>query len=288
MAKGAAAAAPRFPVLAGHYLGMPDPGLTPRIFAPGIVSTEEHETNIAFAPDGRELCVSGLSLDQARRWIRFMRLDGGRWTPPEAAPFSSAGADFEASYAAGGRQLYLFVQSPAGGGGSPRRDMDIWVVDRAGEGWGEPRNLGPGVNGASNEYMPTLDRDGNLYFERFGLNVARPRAGAYAASERVVIPNAVNPGHPFVSPDGGYLVFDARPAGPDEGPSSVLFVSFRTQDGSWSPAVRLFESSDAREYESCPTVSPDGEYLFFGRDHDIFWVRIGIHLARLRSRTAPL
>src|SRR5262245_64730542 len=36
------------------YLGQPVPGLTPELFAPGIVSTEAIELNGVFSPDGRE------------------------------------------------------------------------------------------------------------------------------------------------------------------------------------------------------------------------------------------
>jgi ankyrin repeat protein len=272
-ARGAMTGPAVFPPLAGPYLGQPEPGLVPRLFAPGIVSSEEHETNIAFTPDGRELCFSGVSTDQSRRWIRLMRLVNGRWTAPVPAPFASGGADFEASYGSGGRQLFFSSNRPLARGGSPKRDMDVWVVERAGEGWAEPTSLGPAVNGESNEYMPSADREGNLYFERYGLNVARRQNNKYLPAEHVDVPGAAGPGHPFVAPDGSYLLFDARPAATGAtAPFGVLFVSFRSKDGRWSPAVRLFESPGTRDYESCPTVSPDGRYLFFGRDDDIYWV----------------
>lgn len=283
--KGAKDRAANFPPLAGLYLEQADPGPVPRVFAPGIVSLEGHETNIAFAPDGRELCFSGISLDEQHRWIRFMRVVDGRWTAPASIAFASEGADFEVSYASGGRQLLFSSNRGLVEGSPPKRDYDIWAVDRTADGWGRPRNLGPGVNGPSNEFMPTTDRDGTLYFERFGLNVARPRDGGYPTSEPLSIENAVNAGHPFAAPDGTYLLFDARrPGSSAGGPSGVLFVSFRTKDGGWSPAVRLFEPASARDYESCPTVSPDGRYLFFGRDHDIYWVSAQVIEARRPAR----
>ena len=45
-----------FPVLKGPYLGQKPPGMTPEVFAPGIISTEhkEHST-LAFSPDGTEI-----------------------------------------------------------------------------------------------------------------------------------------------------------------------------------------------------------------------------------------
>lgn len=41
-------------VLKGPYLGQKSPGMTPEIFAPGIVSTKACELHGAFSPDGEE------------------------------------------------------------------------------------------------------------------------------------------------------------------------------------------------------------------------------------------
>jgi ankyrin repeat protein len=270
-----------WPMLTGPYLDQPEPDDEPSMFAPGIISSEEHETNIAFAPDGAELCFSRINADQSRRRLFFMRHVRGRWSAPSPAAFESSSADFEGSYSTDGRRLFFSSNRPPLKGMSPRRDMDIWVVERAGAGWGAPRNLGPAVNSPSNEYMPTADRAGNLYFERFGLNVAHPSEGGYSIASKIAqdAGNAANPGHPFVSPDGSFLLFDARPPG---GRKAVLFVSFRSGEDTWSRAVRLFERSEPHEYESCPTLSPDGKFLFFGRDHDIYWVRADV-IRRARS-----
>ena len=45
-----------FPPIEDRYLGQKPPGLTPELFAPGIVSTEESlETEVLFLPDMTEL-----------------------------------------------------------------------------------------------------------------------------------------------------------------------------------------------------------------------------------------
>jgi hypothetical protein len=169
-----------------------------------------------------------------------------------------------------GRRLFFSSDRPLQKGGPRKGDMDLWVVDRLADSWAEPRNLGPAINGQSSEYMPSVDRDGNLYFERNGLNVARWRNGNYLPAETIGpgITNVHNLGHPFVAPDGSYILYDARRPGSSR---SLLFISYRVKDGSWSEGIRVFDRDDAREYESCPTVSPDGKFLFFGRDHDIYW-----------------
>jgi ankyrin repeat protein len=267
---GARATPVSYPELSGPYLGQPVPGPEPRLFAPGIVSSEEHETNITFTPDGRELCLSRINADQSRRWLAVMRVERGRWLAPQPLPFGAGGADFEGAYSADGRRLFFSSDRSLQAGGPRKRDMDLWVVEREGDSWGEPRNLGPAVNGQSSEYMPSVDREGNLYFERNGLNVARWRNGAYLQAEKIGpgITNVLNLGHPFVAPDGSYILYDARRPGSAR---SLLFISYRLKTGDWSPGVRAFDQDDAREYESCPTVSPDGRFVFFGRDHDIYW-----------------
>jgi Tol biopolymer transport system component len=47
---------------------------------------------------------------------------------------------------------------------------DLYISYREGAGWTEPRNLGPRVNTAADEYSPTVSRDGQtLYFSRGGI-----------------------------------------------------------------------------------------------------------------------
>jgi hypothetical protein len=280
--KGARDTPVSFPELTGLYLGQPEPGPQPRVFAPGIVSSEEHETNVTFTPDGRELCFSRINAQQTRRWMLVMRLERAGWTAPQPLPFGTAGADFEAAYSPDGRRLFFSSDRPLQKGGPGKRDMDLWVVERLADGWGEPLNLGPAVNGQSNEYTPSIDREGNLYFERNGLNLARWRNGDYLPAEKIGqgITNVRNLGHPFVAPDGTYLLYDARRPGSGK---SLLFISYRLKDGDWSEGLRVFDQDEARDYESCPTVSPDGKFLFFGRDHDIYWASAAF-IEKLRRR----
>jgi hypothetical protein len=52
-----------WPVLKGPYLGQKPPGMTPKIFAPRIVSTHKSEGSCAFFERGNALLIS--------RWIPF-------------------------------------------------------------------------------------------------------------------------------------------------------------------------------------------------------------------------
>lgn len=269
-----------FPRLSANYLDAPEPDDRARLFSPGIVSTEWHETNVSFAPDGRELCFTRIDTDQRRRRVFFMRRTADGWAAPSEAPFSGDGIDFECAYAPDGRRLFYVSDRDRVSTTARQRDTDIWASEREGASWSAPRNLGQAINSDSNEYMPSADRAGNLYFERYGLNTARASDGNFQPATPLHIENVTNAGHPFVDPDGQYLLFDGRL--PDSS-KSVLFVSFRTADGAWSPARRVF-TTEPREYESCPSVSPDGRFLFFGRDHDIYWVSTGVIAAARAAR----
>lgn len=64
---------------------------------------------------------------------------------------------------ADGRTLYFVSDMPGGYGGT-----DIYVCKDVGGQWGEPENLGPGVNTAQNEVFPFMAADGTLYFSSNG------------------------------------------------------------------------------------------------------------------------
>ena len=73
-----------FPVLKGSYLGQKPPGMTPEIFAPGIVSSEHQErSSLSISSDGREIWWSRWrlphDLDKYPQIIMFIRDENGEW-----------------------------------------------------------------------------------------------------------------------------------------------------------------------------------------------------------------
>jgi len=57
-----------FQVLKGPYLGQKPPGITPEIFAPGIITTHYSQTYIAFLNSGR-ICVYSATGQKTMRVI---------------------------------------------------------------------------------------------------------------------------------------------------------------------------------------------------------------------------
>jgi Tol biopolymer transport system component len=83
-------------------------------------------------------------------------------------------------------------------------------------------------------------------------------------------------GHAFPAPNGSYTVFDS--ASPDSEGQRDIFVTFRDDNGTWRPAVPLGPEVNTGHSETCPSLSPDGRFLFFSRYNEpgglsnIYWV----------------
>jgi Tol biopolymer transport system component len=246
--------------LTGDYLGQTPPGLTAEPFAPAIlsISGKNHHT-LSFSTDGNELYFTRLP-DQ----ITFvMKRIEGVWQPPERASFSGE----EAVFAPDGQSL-LFG-----------RNGDLWVTRRTSSGWGSPERLNGDVNTRDYEFYASLAGDGTLYFTRLVgqrqmLLRAQPSPAGYGTVEELEPEvNGEDAYHPFVAPDGSYLLFNSynRPGGHGE---TDIYVSFRLSSGAFGPPVNLGPGVNSAEVDLCPIVSPDGRYLFFtrlGTDRDGNW-----------------
>src|SRR5262245_59376911 len=100
----------------------------PMLFGEGIVSTGEFESHPAFTPDGRTRYFVR-STPQFTDWTIYVAQHAdGRWSPPKVAEFSGKHRDADPFITADGKQLYFISDRPDDG--QPKKDMDIWVMDR--------------------------------------------------------------------------------------------------------------------------------------------------------------
>jgi Tol biopolymer transport system component len=261
-----------FPTLNGPYLGQIRPGPAPEIFAPGILSLGFHEHNIAISPDGTEIFFVAASSDFSRYLIMTTKLKNGAWTMPETAPFSGGRNDGAPAFSPDGKRLYFSSRRPQTADGTPAEDFDIWYVERKGDSWTDPVNLGGPVNTSQNEVNPSLMSDGTIVFQRieklgtlhWDLFMSSPKSGTYGVPERLPAPvnSEANEAGPFIAADGSYLLFQSNRAG---GYGVMdLYVTYRTRNGGWSEPVNLGEKINSPFSDWGPVVSPDGKYIFFG------------------------
>jgi WD40-like Beta Propeller Repeat len=120
-------------------------------------------------------------------WASVMNSDGTFGPATNVAELNSPGRDSRTSIRGDGREIILTSNRAGGEGG-----LDLWVSTRAisDQTWATPVNLGPLVNGTSNDGAPALSRNGTtLYFYS-----NRP-GGAGGNDLYVAARNKISPGH---------------------------------------------------------------------------------------------
>ncbi len=264
----------QFPDLSGLYLGQKPPGITPEIFAPRIVSKGFRENGITFSPDGKEVYfgLDGVSYGI----ILFMKEEDNRWTTPQVAPFSGRYYDGEPNLSPDGNKLLFISYRPLAGNEEPLKYADIWIVEKKNSGWGEPKNLGSAINSEKWDVFPSLSRGGNLYFssyrnESWDIYMSKYVNGNYTKSEK--LNNAVNSEFDdfdaYIAPDEKYIIFCSNRSSDGFGRID-LYISFRKEDDTWTTAKNMGKEINSSRNELCPTVSPDGKYIFFYSDRNIY------------------
>jgi hypothetical protein len=177
------------------------------------------------------------------------------------------GTDAYGTVACGGGDIYLTRRSPATGE------------------WQAPRNLGcapDGPNGPGTEYGPSLletDAGTLLFFSSGGvvgsntqdIYSSRQEAdGGFGPPEPVTeLNSAFDDAMPNVSKDGREIVFTSnRPGG--EGAFDIWSSTRNIVFEPWSPPVNLGTAINTAAPETRPSLSWDGERLYFGRAGDIY------------------
>lgn len=251
------------------FLGMLEPGDTAVLFAPGLVSVEgRYEYGVSFSPDGRELLFTGQIPDGAAILNHFSVGDTG-WVGPREVHLSEGARseEMEAFFTPDGRRIHFAAYDEG-------MDVRIWVVDRDSAGWSSPRQLGePVANDPA--FFPTTTSDGFIYYS----NLAVRRIFRATISGDSVVgteDTGLEAMHAFIAPDESFVLLDARSDG--EGSDPDIFVSFRQPDGAWSQLMDLGPGVNTEYSETCPSLSHDGRFIFFGRYNEpnslsnIYWV----------------
>ncbi len=279
IAKGANKESIVEPVLEGDYLGQKTPGTMPERFAPGIVSTEKNELNSVFSADGSEFYYA-IQTGQMKWVIMVMKRVNDRWSKGAPASFSGQYSDVDLFITADGKKLFFCSNRPLEKNGAEKKDFDIWVVERDGDDWSKPKHMGAPVNSGESEFYPSLTKDGTLYFQsqrpdsRGSKDIyrSRPVDGKYKKIENVgdVINSELFEGDVLIAPDEDYMIYSVdRPDGFGRGD---LYISFRAENDVWTTPKNMGDRINSEYNENCPILSPDGKFLFFTRNDDIYWL----------------
>jgi len=258
-----------FPKLTGPYLGQKPPGMTPKIFAPGIISLEEFvEFKGSFSPDGKEYYFYAYSdSKEIIPTLYFTKIENEVWTKP--VPLQIARGARTAHPCVSHDNKWLFFRWTF------ERDQTqqsgYYVSARTDTGWSVPNYAGKGV------YL-TSDNLGQLYTTesvwgnqpKHYLSKVTFNNGLFTHYERLTVhPHYENQTHPCIAPDGSYIIFDVNVE------NGSLFVSFKDEKGKWGEAIDLTKHGFKPNIRGA-YISPDGKYLFFSYNGDIWWVDIKV------------
>jgi hypothetical protein len=236
-----------FPILKGPYLGQKPPGMTPELFAPGIVSTCAQHGSVCFSPDGTEAYFSRMLPRPSV--VMYMCEENGRWTPPRIVC-----EGLTPGLAPDGRTVLFST-------------WDLWRMFKTPFGWTPPEKLGPSINFQKRQDTPYAAADGTLYFcsmfgDRDGIYRAEFVDGTYGKPERIEygISSEYSDFSPYIDPNESYLIFASTRPGYG---ITDLYVSFKNNDGSWTAPKNMGPAINTGAKEAFPFVSFDGKYLFF-------------------------
>jgi len=264
---------PGLQTLTGPYFGQKPPGMTPEIFAPGIVSKEGDQGELNISPDLSEIIYwERKPPDNLHTIVRIVR-DKGRWKAPEIFLFSRDYINNEPSLSPDGKKLFFVSNRPKSANGAPEQTPDIWFVEKAEGKWGEPMNMGAPVNTDGVEVQPFMSAEPSFYFCKPPAEIYCSKLSAGQWQEPVKLSQKINRGRvssPRVSPDTTYLVFHSN--NPGGFGSYDLYISFKDPSGDWMESKNMGPIINTAHDEGDATFSPDGKFIFFSRDGDIYWV----------------
>ena len=248
-----------FPDLKGPYLGQEPPGLTPKVFAPGIVSTEHFEAFGIFTPDLEEFYFIRGGGKYQESTLLVIQYKNNRWSESVVSP--SVGEPF---ISPDGKTMYLGNR----------------YMKRTNSGWSEVKSLGTPFEDIPIMRLTASAAGTYVFDEREEIGTIRySRLIDGKREEPKEFSKEINTGkwtaHPFVAPDESYLIWDSEREGGYG--DSDLYISFRQENGSWGPAINMGEGINTEREDTYGSVTPDGNYFFF-HTHlgegkaNIFWV----------------
>jgi Tol biopolymer transport system component len=245
------------------YLGQKPPGLTPKIFAPGIISINgRSEHGISFSPDLSEVYFSANNKDEDPS-IYFSKLENNKWKPVQQMDFTEGKkvGEMHPFISPKGDKIFFTAHDeftlP-----EHKESVKIWTVNRLENSWSKATQLDSPVNDDFVFYLNQA-KNGDLYYfniSKFKTYYAPNKNGKFPEVHEVGIGGV----HAFMSPSLDYIVVNSRNRENTERKSDI-YVYFKEKDGTWSKAINLGKGVNTNFGETCPSITPDGKYLFFSR-----------------------
>lgn len=272
------------------YLGQKPPGLIPEVFAPDIISIEgRNASSISFSPDLDEVYFTVSEKDEKDEEVSiysiyFSKLRDNELTPAKRANFT-IGRKNEELYpfvSHNGKRIYFTAFD------SIFSDEKIWYVNRLEDSWSDAIQLDSPINDDLVFYINQA-KNGDLFYTSISkgkMYYAPNKKGEFSEVQEVEIEFGH---HGFISPSQEYLLVYTRNKENEKRKDHDIYVCFNEKDGTWTKPIPLGNEVNSDLGESCPSITPDGKYLFFNRSNDkdessnLYWVSTEV-LEKLRPK----
>lgn len=232
------------------------------IFGAGVISIDVPEFATTFSVTGDTVWFSRASADFTDLAImRSIRTDA-TWSEPDTAVHYPDAPVADPFMSHDGTRLYISadLSGREEWGGS----WDTWIIQRVGNNWTAPMNIGSPPNTDSVDIFVSETLDGDLVFlsNETGRHIswAEKADEGWSEAEALDIPGTEGrrPGNPLVSPSGHAIVFSMDI---DESDGAGLFVTCR-EEGGWSAPDLLPEPINSPYVDFAPGLGANGELYF--------------------------
>ena len=271
-----------------NYLGQNPPGLKAKLFNRGVLvehpQGEKRSFNVAFSPDGQELFFSYYKATTENPdptyEIKTFKMHNGKWTGPDTASFSGKYSDVDINFTPDGNYIFFASDRPH----PSSAGLDIYYSIKTKSGWSEPIYAGTDINTNAGEVYPSVSQEKNVFFRS-------SRPGGYGADDiyraewvngSFVNVNNLGPNvnstygesNSVIAPNESYILFCS--SRPENGMVQHIYISYQIGKNKWTSALPLGSEVNSKAGAGSPTLSPDGNYLFFKKSKEphrgIYWI----------------
>ena len=277
-----------FSELKNIYLGQTSPGNKPKIFAEGIVNTENLVyANVTFNPQFTEAAWTLNTADTTvnHGGIVISKYENGHWSEPKEVCFLNSAYNHRCPYyGLDGKRLYFQGNFKADQGWD--QNEKFYYVEKTSEGWSNSTLLDTIFNKYFVHWQFSLDEKNNMYFggelrgkeNTGGIYFSEYDNGKYKEPKLIFknteLPDAVFA--PAISPNCDYILFvRIHPRGSTNPRIFSIYISFKQNENEWTKPQELgaILNMDGNQ----PRISPDGKYIFFvDNESKAYWVSSSI------------
>lgn len=271
--------------LTNPYLDQKPPGLTPEVFAPGIVSTLRNEHSpAAFSPNNDEVFWS--ATDGQKFYLFRSYMNNGIWTPPSVPEFTKGLDATNPVFTADGKRLFFVSQVVE----NNQWFITLWYAEKTANVWSERTKVEEIFSFGNIGYQVSFTQDGTIYF-------SSDKEGGFGSKDlyrsKLVNDKYTNPENlgsvinsefweesVYVSPDELFIMF-RRNKRIENSVISDFYISCN-KNGQWTEPKLFTDKLGASGDGMWIGMSPDQKYIFFVKKgvanqfttmgSDMFWV----------------